>query len=86
MDEWKVITGGGFSGLLLVFYYLKSVNSSLKDLIQPIRDLQGSIGELNVKMATIISDRSSDKEMLDELRRDVKHIQLNCTACARNKQ
>lgn len=76
MEEWKIATGGaGLTVCYMAFHHLRSVNNSLKALLKPMENLQKSIGELNVNMATVIADRHNDRELIDELRKDVKQLQ-----------
>ena len=86
MDNIEAWVGGGTMGSVVVYFsiqYLKTINVNLKALVSPIEKLQNSISELNIKIATIIADRNNDKDLIDELRRDVKKIQINCRSCAR---
>lgn len=83
IDEWKVIMGGG-TGIVLVYmtlHYLRNLSMSLKELITYIHDLQESVGTLNVSIATIIAERTNDSKRIDELRDDIKELQMNLTSC-----
>jgi len=83
MEDWKLITGSG-TGIVLVyltFHYLRSLSTSLKELISYIHDLQESVSGLNISMATVIAEKTNDSKRIDELRHDFKEMESRIHTC-----
>jgi len=83
MLDWKVITGSGTGIVLLylTFHYLRSLSISIKELIPYIHDLQKSVGDLNISMATVIAEKSNDSKRIDELRDEFREFEGKFHTC-----
>ena len=76
-----ILGGGSLSVLALFVYYLRSVNTNLKEIVITIREMKEVQANHNTQIATIIVHRKNDSTKIDELREDVREMQRRCKFC-----
>ena len=76
MELLSMIEQGGDKALLAVLiYYMRGFKLNAVNL-------QKSVSDLNVKIASILSDRTHDKEDIDRMREDIKDNKKFCNRIA----